>query len=185
MASHPNDLFVLGEEELGAEAADSATAPDSVPDSPRARLGGGRASRRLLVGCLLAASVALIAALVAGDGGGERADTPSPRREPAAVVAEPVPSPPARLPAPERARPFPRAAQRKAPRVGAKPSKKRPSGWAEREPMSEQAPVSPPVDEPAPVPQAAPVPVISPPAPSPSRPLRDGSGGRPEFGFER
>jgi hypothetical protein len=139
----------------------------------------------VVVGGLLAGSVALIAALVLAERGGEHAAAPRPHREPEAVVVEPAPSAPARLPRPERAGHSTRPAHGKAPAVARKPSKRRPSGWAEREPTSEQAPASPPVDEPAPVPQAAPVPVISPPDPSPSRPLRGGSGGRPEFSFER
>jgi hypothetical protein len=198
MARRPNDLFILGEEELGSEAPDVAfvgsgeagrrpfaAAPEPVPESPRAPLRQGRASRRLVVGGLLAGSAALIATLLLADNGGDQADAPRPHREPAAVVAEPAPSAPARLPRPERAGRPTRAAHRKALAVATEPSKRRPSGWAEREPTSEQAPVSPPITETDPAPEAAPVSASPSPAPSSPRSPRGGSGGRPEFSFER
>jgi hypothetical protein len=199
MAPHPNDLFILGEEELGAEAPDVAAAADGesgrrspfaaasepVPALPRVSLGRGRMSRRAVVGGLLAGSVTLVVVLVLSEDGGVRIDTPRAHREPAPVMAEPAPSPPARLPRPERAGRRIRAAHKKAPRGAGKASKRRPSGWAEREPTSEQAPVSPPIDETGPAPEAAPVSASPSPIPSPPRSPRGGSGGRPEFGFER
>ena len=117
MASRSNDLFILGEEELGAEAPDVAAAgngeagrrspfaaaPESVPESPRAPLSRGQARRRVVVGGLLAGSVALLVALVLAERGGEHAAAPRPHREPEAVVVEPAPSAPARLTRPERA----------------------------------------------------------------------------------
>jgi len=197
MTPKQHDVFLLGEEALDTDTTIERHAVEggepaprnpfaAVPEQPTETVSvpsrSRRFPRRLAAGGLLAVAGTLLA-VVALRGGGRS----QPRQEvnasslpPVEMVHDAAPSP--RIQSPVRIR---RPELVGSALAADKPSQRRPTDSAEREPTSEQAPVSPPVDEPAPAPEAQPVPVSPPQPPSPSRPLRDGSGPRPEFSFER
>lgn len=178
MAAKHDDVFILGEEQLEPLAETPGAEEGGEPARPSARRPRLRLGRRSVASAALLA--ALLTSLFALLGGGE--SEPEPPARPPTPSAAPVV-----LPAPLKAKPRQPAARvpRAPKRVRRSVPTESASESAERKPITEVAPVSPPPVEPAPQPEVAAVPVSPPVAPSPSRPLREGSGARPEFGIER
>jgi hypothetical protein len=180
MAGKRDEVFLLGEEEIGADPwsapaeAPSASAP--VPGPPRSpRLSG---SWPLILGALLVVVALAFLARPGGDG----ADPTPPRAGVPAVVTAPEVRPIARAPReadrphrePERQARRPRAADRR--RAAQESEEPMPA------PLAEAA--SAPVITYAPAPEAAPEPVPEDTATAPAQaaPL---PAARPEFGIER
>jgi hypothetical protein len=183
MAGKRDEIFILGEEQVGADpwspAEEEPSARAPVPGSTRSpRL---RAGWRPILGAL--ALVLLLASL--GRSGGGSGDVQ--QREPAApaVAAAPLAAPPALRPArparPER--PSPPTALQRGPNHSREPREKE-GGEARAVPLAETASAPALTYTPAPTTEAAPEPMPrgAAAAPTPAAPL---AAARPEFGIER
>ena len=184
MASRPDDIFFLGQEQIGSDARlpqaeqEAANADSHAPSkqSDRGRAGSWRMS---LLAALPLAAIAIVAALHGGSAG-------EPTVAPPASVRLPQGSTAATAPWTPRPRPG-RAVSWRRREVGTRVRTETPSKISRREPSANQSANRRP-SAPSPKRQhrrhrlrrrcpAAP--------PGPSLPLGDGPGARPEFGIER
>jgi hypothetical protein len=180
MAGKRDEVFLLGEEEVGA---DPRSAPAEEPTAT-APLPGSSRSRRLPVSrpLILGALVVVVAiVLVARAGGGGAAPAPPPADVPA-VVTTPAVTPIARAPreadrpqrGPEHQARRPRSADEHKPAKGLQEPVPAPRAEAASAPLTTYAPAAEAAPEPAPEGTAA--------APAQAAPL---PAARPEFGIER
>jgi hypothetical protein len=186
MAGKRDELFILGEEQLGEDsflaAPEGGEEPDrSAPQSQPTHAPRFGAARAPVAGALVVATAIVLIASLGGGGGTEG---PAPPQESAAPRARPAPQVISPLPADQGGRPrrHPRVARRPRPRRQSSSAGSRSSREVAAAETSAAAPtiaIAPAPPSAAPAAEPAPV---SPPAPS--SPV-EGASVRPEFGIER
>jgi hypothetical protein len=201
MGRNGNDVFVLGEEALGADSIadrfeDEETqprsrspfaAPPTAPAALRPSRGLSRvAGRRFLAVLGLGGGIVVLAGvLVFGGSGDSSLDSPEPVRTEAPVVEAGASAQPRPVHLDRRVAVAPTRSLRRVARERPRPLRKHSHRRVRR---SDPAPESAPAVEelaPEPVPVAVPQPPSPPPVSSPPPSSGGGSSGRPEFSFER